>query len=70
VATQVRCIMERSLLQARLGALSHQQSESHLKAVTRVETQVTVKTKAQTTQLLVMQGKRRDTEESLNMARE
>jgi hypothetical protein len=35
--------MKRSLLQARLGALSHQQNESHLKAGTDVATQVTVK---------------------------
>jgi hypothetical protein len=35
--------MKRSLLQARLGALSHQQNKSHLKAGTDVASQVTVK---------------------------
>ncbi len=61
--------MKRSSLQARLGALSHQQNKSHLKAGTDVATQVNVKTKGLNTQLLVMQGKR-DTEESLNVAKE
>jgi hypothetical protein len=37
----VRCI-KRSLLQARLGVLSDQQNESHLKAETDVATQMTV----------------------------
>jgi hypothetical protein len=34
--------MKRSLLQTRLGALSHQQNESHLKAGNDLATQVTV----------------------------
>jgi hypothetical protein len=62
--------MERSQLRARLGALSHHQSESHLKAGTGVATQLAVKKrKTQLTQLLVLKGKR-DTEESLIVARE
>jgi hypothetical protein len=40
--------VKRSLLQARLGALSHQESESHLKAGTDVATQITVQNKSPT----------------------
>jgi hypothetical protein len=61
--------MKRSLLQARLEDLSHQQKEFHLKEGTNVATQVPVKNESPNTQLLVLQGKR-DTEESLNVTKE